>query len=232
MASMPLVVIALFLCLLTCEVAHAGNSPALTEAQAQVRELAPGVFQIGLVRIETKEKRLVFPGQVNMVEGPLEYVLVSAIGKLHESIFKTEALPTHIHTAALLLLKKPPSSNSPAPVRVFADLPGTKQVPADSLVLDVNTGRPMPSGDWSYLGSHFSDGVFVAQRDGSIVSIIADPDSLIQSGRVAADDDDRWRPARTRLPPIGTPVTLILQFVDGAHSNTNQPADPPKSMHP
>src|SRR5262245_56314200 len=78
-----------------------------------VRQIGTNSFQIGDVRLDVKERRLTIPVTVNMVEGLIEYVLVSATGKLHESIFKTTAEPIHIHTAALLLLKGPIDSNSP-----------------------------------------------------------------------------------------------------------------------
>src|SRR4051812_6510712 len=75
------------------------------ETNSAARQLGPGIYEIGLVRVDAIKRQLTLPAQVNMLEGPIEYVLVSAIGKLHESIFKTDAQPVHIHTAALLLLK-------------------------------------------------------------------------------------------------------------------------------
>src|SRR4051812_31412231 len=99
---------------------------------APVREVAPGIYEIGKVRVEAKARSIKVPATVNMLEGPIEYVLVSAIGKLHESIFKTDAEPIHIQTAALLLLSQPPASNKPVALRISVELPNGKTASADS----------------------------------------------------------------------------------------------------
>ncbi|HTG43749.1 MAG TPA: YdjY domain-containing protein [Verrucomicrobiae bacterium] len=177
-----------------------------------VRKLDGNSLAIGNVRLEAKERRIVLPAQVNMTEGPIEYVLVSALGKLHESLFKTEAEPIQIQTAVLLLLKDPISSNSTPKLRISVALPGGKIIPADSLIDDVARNKSMPEGLWNYRGSRLMDGTFIAQRDGSIISIIADPEALIESGRVAAENDENWRPRKAGLPAVGTPVKIILSF--------------------
>ncbi len=184
--------------------------PGAAESTNLVRQIDANTFEIGLVRIEKKERRLIIPATVNMVEGPIEYVLVSALGKLHESIFKTTAEPIHIHTAALLLLKEPLSTNAPPQLQVQAQFIGEKAIKAEDLIENVQPDRRVPDGLWRYNGSRLVDGTFIAQRDGSIVSIIADPDALIETGRVLADDDDDWRPRKRALPPVGTALKLIL----------------------
>jgi hypothetical protein len=177
-----------------------------------IRQIDANTLQIGAVRIEAKEKRLIIPATVNMVEGPIEYVLVSATGKLHESIFKTTAEPVHIQTAALLLLKTPALTNRPPLVRVQVELSPTNSRAAEELIENTKPDARLAPGSWRYNGSRIVDGTFIAQRDGSIISIIADPDTLIESGRVAADDDENWRPKKTNLPPVGTAVKVVLAF--------------------
>jgi hypothetical protein len=179
-----------------------------------IRQIDANTLQIGAVRVESKERRLIIPATVNMVEGPIEYVLVSAIGKLHESIFKTAAEPVHIQTAVLLLLKTPALSNPPPLLRVEIELGPTNTLGAEKLIENTRPDVRLASGSWRYNGSRIVDGTFIAQRDGSIISIIADPDSLIESGRVAADDDENWRPKKTSLPPNGTAVKVVLRFGD------------------
>src|SRR5262245_13350222 len=94
-----------------------------------VRQLDTNTFQIGAVRLDTKERSVIIPATVNMVEGPIEYLLVSSIGKLHESIFKTVAEPIHVHTAALLLLTGPVTTNTPPRLRVSVQFNPEKKVP-------------------------------------------------------------------------------------------------------
>jgi len=186
------------LCALLIRLFESHSSAAETNA---VRQISSGLYEIGLVRVDAQKRRLTLPAQINMVEGPIEYVLVSAMGKLHESILKTDAQPIHIHTAALLLLKEPPTTNAPPKVQVFVELPDGRIVPADSLIVDATTKKPLPKDDWRYLGSRSVDGTFIAQRDGSILAIMADPDTLMQTGRIAADDMNGGVPPRMICPP-------------------------------
>ena len=66
-------------------------------------EVAPGVFQIGLVRLDKNQRSVQFPAVLNQDHGLIEYLLVTTRGKTHESLLKTEAEPFHIHVAMLLL---------------------------------------------------------------------------------------------------------------------------------
>src|SRR6185312_704288 len=59
--------------------------------------------QIGLVRLDKHQKSVQFPAVLNQDHGLIEYLLVTARGKTHESLLKTEAEPYHIHVAMLLL---------------------------------------------------------------------------------------------------------------------------------
>jgi hypothetical protein len=177
-----------------------------------IQQIDANTLQIGSVRLEKKERQLIIPASVNMIEGPIEYILVSDLGKLHESILKTAAEPLHIQTAAMLLLPEPPSTKTPARVGVVLEFPGGKAVSVEEVIENVNREKSLKSGTWRYLGSRLVDGTFIAQRDGSILAIIADPDALIESGRVSAEDDENWRPRKSVLPPVGTPVKLVLTF--------------------
>ena len=177
-----------------------------------VRQIGTNSFQIGEVRVDAKERRLTIPATVNMVEGLIEYVLVNTNGKLHESIFKTTTEPIHVQTAALLLLKAPVDSNAPPQLRVSVELPLGKTVPAEDLITNIMGDVKFRPGLWRYNGSRLVENTFIAQRDGSIVAIMADPDAIIESGRIAVDDDDNWRPHKSELPPVGAPVKVLLTF--------------------
>src|SRR5205085_12155873 len=115
------------------------------------------------IRLDVKERRLTIPATVNMIEGPIEYVLVSAIGKLHESIFKTTAEPIPIQTAVLLLLKTPINTNPPPQLRVSVELPSGKTVSAEDLIDNIMPGQRLRPGSWRYNGSRLVEGTFIAQ---------------------------------------------------------------------
>src|SRR5579872_2796929 len=68
-----------------------------------LKEVRPGVFQLGEVRIDQGLQTVSFPARLNLSRGPMEYLLVAAWGKTHESILETETMPYRIHAAMLLL---------------------------------------------------------------------------------------------------------------------------------
>ena len=65
-----------------------------------------------------------------------------------------------------------------------------------------------------YNGSRVVDGAFLAQRDGSIVSVIADPDSLADNPGPRRDDDDNWQALTANLPPLGTKATIQMRLLN------------------
>jgi hypothetical protein len=202
-----------------------GLPPALALSNAPLRRLSKDVFALGLVRLDKSKRAVIFPASVNMADGVVEYALVHRTGKVHESVLKTEADPLHIHLATLLL--SPPQSAAPAAnPRTPSDLLGPhltiwaqwkvggseKHVRLEDLVSNTLTKSQMSRGDWIYNGSRVVQGVYLAQRDGSIVAIIADPDAMINSPRAGRDDDEIWRANRSLVPPVGTAVEVTLQL--------------------
>ena len=195
------------------------------ETNAPVRALGDGRFAIGLVTLDQSARRISFPATVNLREETVEYVVVHKTGKAHESLFRTDARPQDIHLAMLLLGVKPVMTNwfgadGKAPPRgdqvwievTWTDLYSRHQMRIEDLVLNKETSRTLPRGDWIYNGSNFSEDRFTAQRDGSIVSIHIDPDALINNPRPGRENDDLYRPHAEKLPPIGTAVVITIRL--------------------
>ncbi|MBU6402405.1 MAG: hypothetical protein KGS61_18965 [Verrucomicrobia bacterium] len=210
---------------------------AALSTNAPVREVAPGIFQIGKVRLNQAQKTVTFPAAINLTSGQIEYVLVTSLGKVHESLLKTDIAPYHLQVAMLLLGAKgaPPVPLSVAPPGgpiIGATLAGTapKPLPGDAvqitvtwpagvnrkrrrieqLVLDRKRGAPMTEGAFTFNGSRVWNGVFIAERDGSIVSTVTDPDAMFNNPRPGRNDDENWQIIPTELPPAGTPVEVTV----------------------
>jgi hypothetical protein len=195
------------------------------ETNAPVRALGDGRFAVGLVTLDKNGRSISFPATVNLREETIEYVVVHKTGKAHESIFRTDTRPQDIHLAMLLLNVQPAMTNwfgidGKAPPKgdkvwieaAWSDLFARHQVPVEDLVLNKETSNTLALGEWIYNGSNFSEGMFTAQRDGSIVSIHIDPDALINNPRPGRENDDLYRPHAERLPPIGTKVVLTIKL--------------------
>src|SRR5262249_26137635 len=151
--------------------------------------------------LNKKARSVSFPATVNMPQGIVEYALVHTSGKVHESVFKTEADPFQIHLARLLVGPNEPASRA-ADAKTPPELAGPritisvqwtvngarKEMPIESTVSNTITRARMTLGDWVYNGSRVVQGTFLAHRDGSIVSVISDPDALINNPRPGRDD--------------------------------------------
>lgn len=117
------------------------------------RVVGPGVFELGEVRMDKRQRMVSFPAVLNMNQGLMEYFLVTAYGKTHESILRTGAQPYHIHVAMLLLdakgsgtnsLSGNPTQNGPedkAPVQGRAQQitnPSKAIIPGDKITIEVS----------------------------------------------------------------------------------------------
>lgn len=202
------------------------NPPPPFSTNALVRELGSGEFQIGEVRLHKPTRTIRLPASVNLREGNIEYILVTATGKTHESLLRTSVEPIHVQLAFLLLGAKGSDTNA-LPENPAATLPGqlvaisllwtngttTNVLAPESFVLDRKAGAPAKTGSWTYTGSRLREDGFAAQLDGSIISLITDADALVNNPRPGREDDDNWIVRTNGLPPLGTPVQVQLQLV-------------------
>lgn len=185
-----------------------------------------GSVQVGLVALNQTNRSISFPVAVNLREETVEYAVVHKAGKTHESMFRTEARPQDIHVAMLLLGAKPAMTNffgadgraSPTGSLVSVEVEWSNRgvpsrCPLEDLVLDRQTTNSLPRGDWIYNGSNFSEGMFTAERDGSIISLHSDADALVNNPRPGRTNDDLHLPFAAKLPPMGTPAIITIKLL-------------------
>ena len=67
-------------------------------------------------------------------------------------------------------------------------------------------------GPWLYTGSYFFEDRFVAQADGTFVSLVTFPNALINNPRTGANDDHIWFVKTDAVPPVGTPVEFTIKL--------------------
>ena len=190
-----------------------------------IREIGPGLYQIGDVRLDRRQRTIQFPAAVNLSEGNIEYVIVSASGKTHESLLRTSVEPFHLQLAFLLLGAKGAGTNTLAE-DPSASLPGervqvelswvaagkTNRALAAEFVRDRKTGSQASHDSWVYTGSRLREDGFAAQLDGSIVSLITDPDALVNNPRRGREDDDNWLVHTNNLPPLHSPMDVTIRL--------------------
>jgi hypothetical protein len=197
------------------------------ETNQPLKQIGPNTFEIGKVRFDKAQKTVTFPGFLNMDKGMIEYVIVTSLGKTHESLVRTDAQPTHIHLAMLLLGAKGLGTNA-FPEDPKAPIPGDKvtiqiswkdpagvekRFPPEDFIINQESKTPAVRGPWIYNGSRVVQGTFVAQQIGSIVSTMTDADALMNNPRAGHENDKIWEIKSEGLPPLNWPmeVTFTLQ---------------------
>ena len=174
-------------------------------------------LNFGAVRVNPGALSISFPAEVNQRTGLVEYLVVHETGKVHESVFKTKVGGQQIHAAALLFAEKGANATNAQPklksIQItWSENGAEKKSAAAELILDKKKKRPLGETKWAYCGSRLIDGVFLAQRDGSLIAIIEDRDALVDQATPDASDDENWEPLTEKLPAIATAVTITLLF--------------------
>jgi len=174
-----------------------------------------GDLELGCIRLHRKEMTLSFPAQVNMVEGELEVLIASPTGRLHESLFRTEAVPLHLQTMLLLLGLRNgprlPDAKGRQGDLVDIDVEWTDhdgrvhRDPIEEWIMDRRRHGPMRRIGWVFTGSAIQNGRFLPNIEGNLVLLfssgetvldIPDPESIddtlftVNSKRARAAGDD------------------------------------------
>ncbi|MEO7299968.1 MAG: YdjY domain-containing protein [Verrucomicrobiota bacterium] len=196
--------------------AAAYSASPVDSSVAPLKQITPKIFEIGSIQLNKENKTIKFPASVNMTNGAVEYVLVTGTGKLHESIFKTETEPSQIHVAMLLLGATGAGTNI-AGDKFAMDVSWKngaveKHLRAEEFIFNSKSKSAMSKEIWIYNGSKVIDGTFIAQRDGSIVSIISDPLALANCLQPDRDNDEIWFVNTNAIPPLNTKVEVTFKL--------------------
>lgn len=242
MFSLKLLLPALFAALLA--------APGLAQEPADapppvMREVSPGVFEIGKIRLDQKTRTIRFPGELNLHEGILEYLLVTSQGSTHESLLVSDVRPSDLHFAMLLLGAKGSGEtpdSAPVPTgQINAEFLKTaprlrgesiaitvtwkngeleKTTPVEDWVFNSATKKAMERGPWIYNGSLFSNGHFMAQMEGAFAALVTYPSALINNPRKGSDNDQIWTVNEKVIPPVKTPLEISIQLLPNDESKT------------
>jgi hypothetical protein len=195
-------------------------------------EDAPTTTPVGKfpgIEVDVKQKQLRIACQALRVEAPLEFFCVSAGTSEHESVLRTAAKPSHIHTALLMLGLEPgepvkyseaakkwfPPHGPPLSISVEFEQDGkTVTLPANKLMRNIRTRQPMPATTWIFAGSRvMPDGVYAADVTGYIVSIVNFDLTLIDIPELASNSNETltWEANLDLLPATGATVTMIIE---------------------
>ena len=183
---------------------------------------ASRLLRQGTVQVDPVLRCVVVTGFVNLVEGPIELMACGPGGKVHESVLVLEVNPVDLQSALLLVGLKPgppmkelgvgPPQGDRVAVWVRWEQEGRTVVsPLESLALDRRTQRPLRDVGWIFNGSTFENGKFKALTEESLINIYWDPWAIINVEASLGADDEATEANPSALPPVHTPVTVIIQ---------------------
>jgi hypothetical protein len=194
-------------------------------------------LDFGKVHIDARKRSLRFPVSINQRNGLVEYAVVTEQGKTHESVFRTDAEPIHIHLG-LLLLGATPAYVRELPIDPSQKLPGESvhieitwteggvecSKPLGDFVVTTNNAATLTPGPWVYNGSVLTDYGLAAQGGGSIVSLWLDPGALINNPRPGRGDDELHHANPRAFPTEPTELEMIIRVAKDKKLPANREA--------
>ena len=193
------------------------------KVSGRFKRIAPGVYKLGNLILDTNAGRIEIPGKVNQVAGVIEYLACGRYGKLHESVFVLDTEPVYLFLALLRLGLKPgggvrvrgdprrPKGDEVEIIIEWEENGVKRSARAEQFILDVTTGKPMERTNWVFTGSRVVGGRLMAQASKSFIATYRDPDALINNPLPGGADDTVYRVNSDFIPPKGTPIKMIIR---------------------
>jgi len=201
-----------------------------------LEKLDDGRMKLDDIVFDAETRELRFPAEINMREGLLEFLVVEHRGKIHESLLSTRVSPLKLNVVLKLLgfvaspelyykvtedgtlsdefQEATPEQRQKSRLAIeveWQDGERLRRHPLNEWILNETTGKAMPFDPWVYGGSFLSNGRFYAEYTGDIVAIYLADGALVNYSGKDKELDEVWLPNTKRVPPVGTPVTVIFK---------------------
>ena len=211
--------------------AHAPAKPL----KPSVIKLDDARLQVGQVILNRLNREIRFPAKVNMNAGQIEYAVTLQKGKIHEAFLITQSSPTDVNLGFTLLRYNPSTElnseidDTGHPTGTYPEVPiavkasarvavevewtvagTTHRVPINEWFQSRSTEKAMEPGPWLYTGSSFSEGVYIPELSGNLVSAQLDRGAILNYPGADNSDGVSWFPAPDKVPAVGTDVTVII----------------------
>ncbi|HSV14826.1 MAG TPA: YdjY domain-containing protein [Tepidisphaeraceae bacterium] len=198
---------------------------------AAIAPAAPTTAPVGKlphIEVDVQQKQVHVECEAVRADYPLEFLAVVRNGNEYESIVRSDAKPSDVHLALLMLGLKPgepvhysestktwlPPSGPPIVIWFEYDKDGKhEKIPATRWMRDVRSKREPPAFSWVFTGSKtMADGTYAADPTGYLISVINNELSVLDVPDLKARALEARELERNpdTMPPTGTPVTMIL----------------------
>ncbi len=164
-----------------------------------IERLPNGDIRLGKITLLKEQRALAFPAKINRTFGPLEVLIATPIGRLHESLLSSEASPFHLQTMLHLLGLKNgprlPDDDGRQGDLVDIDLEWTRddgtavRESVEDWLINTKTEKPMKRIGWVFVGSRIDQGTFLAELDGNLVLVYSVGETVLDIPSKAGRDD-------------------------------------------
>lgn len=228
-----------------------GPTPGKTPAEPSAQPADRGEdASLPFIEISREKRHVDVEGEVCLREGMLELVATIRGGKEHESVFRIDARPRHLHFALLTLGLEPgqpgrwryendkpePIDPTGDPVRITVRYENADEErvehPISRFVRDRDSGDAMDETRFVFAGSRIKKGMegettYMADSSGDVVSLVSFNDELLALPTAASNANEKlvWEANTPAIPPAGTAVILRIRPAeppdDGENRNNN-----------
>jgi hypothetical protein len=212
------------------------SSCALLLVFASFAHAAPATAPIGKlphIDVDVQHKEIRVECEAVKADYPLEFLAVVRNGNEYEAIVRSDAKPSDLHLALLMLGLKPgqpvhyseatkswlPPTGPAVSIWFEYDKDGKhEKVPATRWMRDVHAKHEPPPLTWVFTGSKMmGDGTYAADVTGYLIGVINNELSVLDVPDLKARALEARELERNpdTIPATGTPVTMILSPAGG-----------------
>jgi hypothetical protein len=195
----------------------------------------PAEVELPFVHVDVEQRVVDIECEVGLREADWLELLACVRGsREHEAILVTDARPSHVHLALMLLDLEPgqpmmwrqhdgemqvrPPSGPRIAVSLMFERDGEMvEVPANDWIVNQETGEPLDDNVWLFCGSGFAelDGrrVYRADVGGNLISLVNFGDDALTRPTSTTHQDDNaiWGANTPRIPERQTKVLIRLR---------------------
>ncbi len=199
------------------------GSPPFTENELKILKLIGGEatpelnVRIGEILIDRHKNELSFPAKLNMTSGPIECLVCTKAGRMHESLLVSDVEPKKLQLALTLfgVENGARKADSLFPqgslLDIFVRTEDGRELPIETWILG-KFGEKVKASGWVFVGSSFaSDGSCIADEEGNLVVTWSFGNTILDNPSELGDSDDSYSIDDKAVPAYKSPVCVILR---------------------
>lgn len=213
-------------CLLTTAMVAAYEPPdgagRTSGRTVSFRRLGNGDIALGGIRLHHRARELSFAARLHDAEyNRLEVLVATPCGRLHETLLCADIRPLHLQTMLYLLglengVRTPQSTMRQGAVLdielEWTDASGRcHREPVENWIHDMRTGTNMARSGWIFVGSSVAHGVLQAGRQGNLVLLYCQGETILATADSGGLRDTVFRVNHEKVDPgITAKVRVFL----------------------